>query len=204
MIDPRFVLLASALSVSGLFFYVRDTWRGRTAPNRVTWILWGVEPLLVFGAERQAHLGWPSLLTLVLGLGPVAVVGASFHDRNSVWHLGLFDIVCAVVSVGGLVVWALTKQPTTALVIFVSADAVAALPTIRKSFTDPQSESSWNFVAVALGAVITLFTLRQFTTAGALFPLSILAMNIVISYLVISQRGLRRQMSQPHTTVISS
>ena len=41
VIDPRFVYLAVALSAFGAYGYIRDTLRGDTAPNRVTWSLWG-------------------------------------------------------------------------------------------------------------------------------------------------------------------
>ena len=177
--------------MSGVVFYVRDTWRGATAPNRVTWTLWGVEPLLAFAVQRQEHVGWASLMTLVLGLSPIAVLVASFHDPKSVWRIGRFDVVCAVISVVGLVVWVTSHKPTLALVAFVSADAVAALPTLKKSFTHPESESRWNYLSVALFAIITLLTLRQFTTATALFPLSILVMNALIWGLVLSKVGPR-------------
>ncbi len=187
MIDARFVLVGSILAIAGSAIYVRDTWRGETAPNRVTWTLWGLEPLLAFGVERQEHVGWASVMTLVLGLMPVAVLIASFHDQRSVWRIGAFDIVCGVISVIGLGFWAASDRPTVALVSFVAADAVAALPTMKKSFTHPSSESRWNFAAAAVFAGLTLLTLHRYTTAGGLFPTSVLAMNTVI-FLFISTR----------------
>ncbi len=64
MIDPRFVFLAIAVSLVGMTGYVRDTLRGVTSPNRVTWGLWGIEGILVFVVEVQQHVGLASWMTL--------------------------------------------------------------------------------------------------------------------------------------------
>jgi hypothetical protein len=189
VIDPRFVFLGSIFSLAGAGIYVRDTWRGNTAPNRVTWTLWGIEPLLAFAVERQQHVGLASVMTLVLGTVPIVVIAVSFHDPRSVWKVGRFDIVCGAVSVVGLVVWIVINQATVGLVSFVAADAMAAIPTLRKSFLEPETESSWSFLSGIIFAGITLLTLRHFTTAGALFPCSVLVMNIGIWTLIVSKLG---------------
>jgi hypothetical protein len=191
VIDPDFVFLGAALFVIGAAIYVRDTWRGRTAPNRVTWIIWGLEPLLTFATERQAHVGLASVMTLVLGLIPVIVLVASLHDSASVWRIGRFDIVCGVISAVGFGVWIVSDRPTVGLVSFVAADAVAAVPTLRKAATHPRSESPWNYLAGAIFSGITLLTLTTYTTAGGLFPTSVLVMNTTIWLLVMTRVGPR-------------
>ena len=193
MISPRFVLLGSLLDIVGVALYVRDTWNGSTAPNRVTWTLWGVMPLLAFGVQRQEHIGWASIMALVLGLGPFVVLAVSFHDPNAVWRIGRFDVVCGAISLVGLGFWVASSHPTVALISFVVADAVAALPTVRKAFVAPQSETSWNFLAVAIFALLTMLSLRQWTTAGALFATSILVMNIVIWLFITTKVGRRSE-----------
>ena len=191
VIDPQFIYVGALISLSGAVVYVRDTWRGSTAPNRVTWFLWGLEPLLVFGVERQQHIGLASLMTLLLGIGPIVVLAASFHDPLSVWKIGRFDIVCGCISIVGLGVWFAVNQSTVALISFVAADAVASAPTLRKAILQPLTESWWTFCASGLFAAITLLTLRSLTTAGALFPISVLATDAILAILIVSRAGPR-------------
>lgn len=191
MIDPRFIFLGSLFSLSGAAVYVRDTWLGRTAPNRVTWTLWGLEPLLAYAVEQQEHVGLASFMTLVLGVVPIVVLAVSFHDPLSVWRIGRFDVVCGVISLVGLSLWVLSDQPTVGLIAFVAADAVAALPTLRKSFREPTTESWWTYCAGALFAAITLATVPTFSTAEVLFPLSVLTIDTVIGLLVSLRVGPR-------------
>ena len=191
MLDPRFVYLAVALSALGATGYIRDTLRGLTAPNRVTWGLWGLEGLLAFGVESQQNVGLARWMTLALGAVPVLVVAASFRDRNAVWRLGAFDLVCGVISVAGVVFWALVHEATIALVAFIAADQVAALPTFRKSWLAPESETHWVFFLGCANCVITVLTLKVFTTAGVLYPGVIAVSDLLLALVIVTRFGPR-------------
>jgi hypothetical protein len=203
VIDSRFVFVGAALSLSGAYVYIRDTWRGTTEPNRVTWSLWTIEPLLAFGIMRQAHIGLSSVWTLVLGLIPLLVLAASFKNPQSVWRLGRFDIVCGVLSLFGLGVWIFASRPVVSLIAFVAADSLAALPTLRKAYLDPETETGWTFLAGALSAGIVLLTLPRWTTIGALFPVCVLVMNGAIWFLVATSWGPRHR-AHARVTVLSA
>jgi hypothetical protein len=191
VIDPRFVFLAAVLSLVGAHGYIADTLRGVTSPNRVTWGLWGVEGVLGFAVEIQQHVGLASVMTLMLGLVPCIVVAVSFKNPQSVWKIGKFDVFCGLVSAAGLAFWFFVNQPTIALISFVAADQIAALPTLRKSWIAPQTESSRVFFMGCVNCGITLLTLKHVTTAGALFPGFILVTDLIIGILVITRIGQR-------------
>lgn len=191
MIDPRFVYLAAGLSVLGAYGYVRDTLRGTTAPNRVTWSLWGVEGVLAALNEVQQHVGLAAIMTLMLGLVPIVVVVASFRNPHGVWSIGPFDVVCGLISLTGLFAWLFVHEATLALVTFVVADQIAALPTLRKSWFAPATESPRVFFLGALNCFITILTLPALTTAGVLFPGCIMVMDFLLAALIFSRVGPR-------------
>jgi len=191
VIDSHFVFLAIAFSLFGSFGYVRDTLQGTTSPHRVTWGLWAVEGILAFGVELQQHIGVASLMTLALGLVPLVVLAASFRNPHAVWKIDRVDIACGVVSLLGLLFWSLVNAPTVALVSFAAADFIAALPTYRKSWTHPESETPRVFVMGAINTGITILTLRHFTTAGALFPGVIMGTDTILSVFILTRVGPR-------------
>jgi hypothetical protein len=191
VIPAEFIYLAVALSAFGAYGYVRDTLHGVTSPNRVSWSLWAVEGVLGFGVEVQQHVGIASLMTLMLGLVPCAVVIASFKNPNAVWKIGAFDLACGAIALAGLVFWAFAKEPTVALVSFVCADQVAGLPTLRKSWLAPSTESSRVFVMGTVNCVITVLTLKAFTTAGVLFPGCVAISDLLLAALIITRAGPR-------------
>lgn len=204
MIDQRFIYLAAALSLYGVYDYVRDTLRGSTSPNRVSWGLWGLEGVLAFFVEIQQHVGLPALMTLMFGVVPLIVLAASFRNPHSVWRIGPFDVVCGVISLLGIVAWGVVNQSTVALVSFIAADQVAALPTIRKSWIAPTTESPRVFILGVVNCAITLLTLKHFTTGGAIFPGFIFVCDLAIAVLVISAVGPRVRAARAHAREVVS
>jgi hypothetical protein len=191
VINANFIYVAVALSALGAAGYVRDTLRGETSPNRVTWSLWGVEGVLAFAVEVQQHVGLASLMTLMLGLVPFAVVLASFKNPNGVWRIGVFDVTCGVIALAGLVSWCFIHEPTVALIAFVGADQVAGWPTVRKSWRAPATESAGVFILGCANCGITILTLHAFTTAGALFPGFVFITDLLMSILILTRVGPR-------------
>jgi hypothetical protein len=191
VLDVHFVILGAVIGTAGMAAYVRDTLRGVTQPNRVTWLMWAVAPLIAFAAELQAGVGLRSLMTFVIGIGPLAIFIASFWNRRSAWEIGTFDWLCGALSAAGLAAWLVTRHGTVAVVASIAADALAAAPTLRKSWSAPQSETASAYVTAALNALITVLTIDRFTTANAAFPLYILLIASVETVLVVGRPGTR-------------
>lgn len=190
VIPSWFVFVGAALSLAGAASYIRAILHhdSEVVPNRVTWILWGVAPVLAFVIEIQQHVGLASVMTLVLGVVPFAVLAASAKSHTGSWQIGPFDVACGVLSVIGIVVWLSSHQPTLGLIAQVAADSVAALPTVRKAWLHPASEAPLTFLSGSANATLTLLTLHEWTTAGALFPVAILCANTSIAAIVILRR----------------
>jgi hypothetical protein len=191
VLDVHFVYLGAAIGAIGQAGYVIDTIRGRTQPNRVTWLLWGVAPLLAFAVETNASVGLRSLMTFMVGFGPLVVFAASFVNRKAVWKLGVFDYVCGALSIGGTVGWLVTRQGLVALAAAVAADAIAGVPTLIKSWSRPESESANIYLGSFANAVITLLSVKHVSAAVVTFPLYIAVFAFVQVTLVGGKLGPR-------------
>src|SRR5215218_1082663 len=99
MIDERFVLLGAALATVGGVSYLLDTLAGRNQPNKVTWLLWGVAPLMAFAAQLSEGVGIAAVATFAVGFMPLTICAASFVNPRSEWRTTVFDVVCGVFSV---------------------------------------------------------------------------------------------------------
>lgn len=191
MLDRHFVILGAVIGSIGIAFYLRDTLRGVTRPNRVTWLMWSVAPLLAFAVEVHEGVGLQSLLTFTVGFLPLLVFVSSFHNRHGYWRIGALDYLCGVVSALGLAVWLATRHGTVAIAASIASDALAALPTLLKSWRDPDSESVSAYLSSAVNAAITLLTITTWTTAYAAFPIYICGISTVETLLVGGRLGPR-------------
>lgn len=190
MIDAHFAILAAVITVAGNVAYARDTVRGRTQPNRVTWGLWSLAPMIAFAAELVQHAGLNALLTFAVGFGPLLVVAASFLDPKAYARLTTLDIACGVLSLGALIGWALTRRGDVAIALSLISDGLGAVPTLRKAYREPATESASAFVADVIGAALTLLTIpaARFGFATAAFPAYILMMAFTLSVLILAPR----------------
>lgn len=184
MIDQRFVIVGALISFGAVSVYIRDTIRGRTQPNRVTWLLWGFAPMLAFAAELQAHVGLGSLMTFTVGFNPLLVLAASFVNPNASWTIGRFDYVCGALSIMGTIGWLLTQNPNIALIASIAADALAALPTVRKAIISPRSESRVVYLGGIVNSAITLLAARRHDAAHIAFPIYILLINLALTVIL--------------------
>jgi hypothetical protein len=191
VLDVHFVILGAAVGGLGTAVYIRDTLRGVTQPNRVTWLIWATAPLLAFAAEIDAGVGLRSLMTFVSGFFPLLIFVASFVNPRAYWKALPIDYLCGLLAVGGLVLWLITRHGTVAVWASIAADVIAAAPTVRKSWTRPETETAVAYLAGAANAGITLLTVTHLTTSVVAFPISVLAITVVEVVLVGGRIGPR-------------
>lgn len=184
MLDPKFVIFGALLNLVGSTSYLIATLKGKTRPNRVTWFLWAMAPLIAFSAEIKEGVGLQSLMTFMVGFGPLIVFIGSFVNKKSVWRLSTFDYVCGGLSLLGLILWLITRHGNIAIIFSIAADGLAAMPTVVKSFIEPESESGYIFGLGAVSAAITLLTIDKWTFASYGFPLYILIICLILFSLI--------------------
>ena len=175
--------ISMCLGIAGTVPYVRDTLSGRTQPNRVSWTLWATAPLIAAAASVAAGGDiWTALRTLTAGITPLIVVLASFLNSRAYWRLGPFDFGCGALSVLALVAWGMTDSPRLAVVLAATADGVASLPTLRKAWRDPESETGVTFLIGLLSNCIPLPSIPVWNIENAAFPLYLLAINSSLTF----------------------
>jgi len=190
MIDVHFAILAAVITVAGNAVYALDTVRGNTQPNRVSWTLWMVAPLIGFAAQLSERVGLQSLLTFAIGFGPLLVVVASFLDPKAYARVTVFDVLCGALSLIALVAWAVTGTGGVAILFSILSDLFGAVPTLRKAYADPESEHAIAFLGGVTGSAITLLTIQpgHWGLASAGFSVYVILCSGAIAALAIRPR----------------
>jgi hypothetical protein len=184
MINQNFVIVGAIITAVGGLSYLIDTLKGKVKPNRVSYLLWSIAPLIAFFAEIQQGVGLQALMTFIVGFLPFTVFVASFVNTNAAWKLTYFDATCGALSLVGLVIWYMTKSGNIAICFSILADFLAALPTIVKAFNYPETESAWPYFTATISAALTLLTIQVWNFATYAFPAYILLVTLIIASLV--------------------
>lgn len=178
------VFAGIAAMTVGLLVYTRDTLQGKTKPNRVSWLLWSIAPLIGSVAAFSDGVRMAALPVFIIGLGPLVVFVASFVNKNAYWKLEKSDYVCGLVSLLALVLWQVTNEPVVAIVFAILSDALAALPTYIKSWKFPETESGITYAATAFGAGTSFLVLQNWNFSEWAFPAWLVCMNAALALVI--------------------
>jgi hypothetical protein len=189
MIPPAWALLGAAIGSAGGLVYLVDTLRGRARPNRATWLLWGLFPLVIFAAQRAQGVAEVSWTTASAGLLPLLVVAASFAQPRAYWRSDGRDLLLMGAAVAGMVLWAVTDQPNLALVFALAADILASLPTLLKAWRHPETESAAAYGVSAAGFAISLAAVPEHSLEATAFVAYIFLLNAGLALLALRRRA---------------
>jgi hypothetical protein len=198
MLHSNFIIIGTLIGAAGSVAYLIDTVKGKVKPNRVSFLLWSVAPIIAFSAQINQGVGLEALMTFSTGFLPFTVFIASFVNKKAEWKLTVFDLICGILSLVGLVLWIITKVGNIAIFFSIVADGLAAIPTIVKAYNYPDTEIAWPWIATVFGVILTLLTLSTFTFANSGFILYILVVNMLIYILVKFRLGEKLQSKTQH------
>ncbi len=191
MISPVhwLVILSAGISVAGSSLYIRDTLRETTKPNRVSWSMWALAPLIGTAAAISAGADlWATVRIFLSGFLPLIVFIASFVNPQSYWKLSIFDILCGVCSAIALILWLSTGFDTSAILLAAIGDGFACVPTLRKAWTHPETETGLTYVASLVAVVLVLPSIPVWNIQNSAFQIYLLIANVLLLFAVYRKR----------------
>lgn len=165
------VIVGAFVQLIGISFYIKSVLRGETKPNRVSWLLWSVAPIIGTFAALSEGVRWAVLPVFTAGFGPLLVFIFSFFNKKSYWKLERFDYICGLLSVLALILWAITKQPIIAIVLSIASDGFAAIPTLVKAWENPETESIGPYATGLFNASTSFAAIKTWNFSSYGFPL---------------------------------
>lgn len=192
------VLASVAISLTGGIAYIRTTLAGITKPNRISWGLWTLAPLIGTGAALASGADpWATVRIFLAGFIPLLVFFASFFNKQSYWKLTTFDFLCGAWSLAALVAWLLADAPVTAILFAALGDGFAAVPTIRKAWKYPETENGFNYLTSLVSVLIILPSIPVWNVTNAAFQVYLLAVNAILIVCVYRKRLTGQKKNSP-------
>ena len=183
------VVVSVFVSVAGSAAYIRDTLAGRSKPNRVSWSMWALAPLIATGAALSAHAdAWATIRIFLSGFMPLLVFLASFVNRQSYWKLTAFDVACGACSILAFIVWGVADSPRSAILLAAIGDGFAALPTIRKAWNYPETETGITYIASFVAVLLIIPSIPRWNIENSAFQIYLLIANTFLLFAVYRKR----------------
>ena len=187
-------ITAGLLAIMATIPYILDTLKGKTRPNVVTWFTWSLLSLITAvaayagGARHTAILaGAESLCTVGVVIAGLKVGGIKRYTK--------FDVICQFLAIIGIILWRITNQPATAILLTIISDCIAILRTYRHSWTAPREETWQAYAIGSLAAVFAISSLAHFGFVNLAYPLYIFISNLSLVIIITERYKLSLRMN---------
>ena len=170
-----FASVAALLAVIGNVPYLRDMFRGRVKPHPYTWFIWSIVSGVTFFGQVAKGAGWGAL---AFGASEIfTIIIFIFSLRFGFKKIPKKDTVYLLIALLGIIPWIIFHDPTISVVIMVSIDVVAFIPTLRKAWVHPQTEEPLLYGSNVARHILALLSLGSYNLATMLHSIAMIVTN---------------------------
>ncbi len=183
-LDPHIIkiilaIIASVFAFVGNISYLKDILGKKIIPHPYTWFIWSIVSMTTFfgGLTKGAGIGaLPTGIaegfTIIIFLFSLQYL---FDGRAK--RIRKIDHYFLAISLLGLIPWWLTKDPTISVIVVVTIDLVAFIPTLRKTWRDPDTEKPLLYEMNVTRHILTLLSLNAYNIATMLHSIVMICAN---------------------------
>jgi hypothetical protein len=177
-----FAITAALLAIAGSVPYVIDILKGRVKPHAYTWFVWSIVSGIVLFGQLAKGAGIGALPTAASEVFTLIIFLLSL--RYGFRGITRTDTYLLLLAVAGIVPWILTEDPTISVVIAVSIDVIAFVPTLRKTWREPRTETPVLYGTNVIRHIFALLSLEAYNLATMLHSIAMIVTNSIMTFVV--------------------
>ncbi len=198
-------LISGTISFCAYTLYIYSILSGVTRPSRSTWwiltlvgtlILWSSHAL---GAEENFWIQ----LSYVVGPLIISILSLRYGEGTKLTSL---DMLCFAGACLSGILWIIFNSPTTGLIGSIIVDLIGLLPTIKKSYAEPEAESPNAWLIETIASTLNLLAVSSWFSLvhkDWIYALYLFAVNGLITVLLWRKRLLSEGSNAPSVTDIT-
>ena len=188
MIKIVFAILSVVASISCFIPYIRDIRKGVTKPHMYSWLIWTIlqftSAIIIF--SKGGELGALSISVGAILCGYIFILSFKNGTRN----INLFDKICFLGSLFAISIWLLLDNALISVILLSVIDFVGFLPTIRKSYFDPNSETALTYVLSVFSGAFAIIALSEYSYTTLIYLISIVITNTLCTTVIVVRRNI--------------
>jgi len=148
--------------------------------------MWATTSLVIFGLQLKGAAGIGAFVTLAAVVVTYLIFGLGLKfGKADITKVDTFFLALAVIAAG---LWLVADRPILSAVLLTTAETLAFIPTIRKSWRKPYSETLSSYVINTLRFGLALLALRHYNLLTTLYPAVWAVGNGVFAIILITRR----------------
>ena len=179
-------VIAAILAIIGNIPYLRDVTCKRICPHPYTWLVWTIVSGIVFFGQLAKGGGIAALPTGAAEIFTIIIF--FFSLRYGFKYIVRSDTYFLIAALLGIIPWILTNDPTISVIIAVSIDLIAFMPTLRKTWLHPKTETPLLYSMNVLRHILTMFSLGAYNIATTLHSIVMIVVNTFMTGIILLRK----------------
>ena len=180
-------IIAGIIALLAYVVYVVSIFRGKSKPNRVTWLIWAFMGLVLALSYKFSGADNTVWVPYVEFLGPLTIAILSIKYGEGTLE-NKTDLYCFLGAVLSIILWIIFDSPVIALVTNLAIDSFAIVPTIKKSYLRPEGEDFWAWFGTGMADTLNMFAVERFTFAILVYPIYMLVSDLIIIFILLLRK----------------
>lgn len=181
-----FGIFSVAIAIVCFFPYFRDIFKRKTEPHMYSWLIWTILQGVGVAAQLKDGAGYGAWALAIGAFFCFAIFLLSFKYGTK--NISTFDFACLVAALCALGVYFFVQNPLWATLLVALVDFVGFLPTFRKGFHEPFSETPSTFLLSGLANLLSFIALQNYTTITVFYLASLFITNVSFAVMILVRR----------------
>lgn len=179
-------IIATIIGTASFFPYLRDVFKKKTQPHTYTWLIWTI--LQVTGVLAMYNSG-AGIGALTLGVGAffcgyIFILSLKYGSKN----ITMFDTLCLIGALAATGVYFFLHDAVLAVILITVIDLVGFLPTMRKAYSEPYSETLSMYALFFVSSGFNLVAIGVYSITTTLYPATIMCTNLICTTILWARR----------------
>lgn len=182
-----FAALSIIVAIGGAFLpYLRDMFLKKTKPHTYTWLVWTITQGTALAGLIKGNGGWGAL-TLISSTSfcfLVFLLSFKYGTKN----ITKMDTIILLAALLAIIIWWQMKNPLLAVFMVSAIDVLGYIPSFRKTFENPWTETATSWVIFSLANILTIFALSEYNLLTLTYLIAITIANVVLLAICLIRR----------------
>lgn len=179
-------VVASIMALTGNIPYFIDVIRHKIQPHPYTWMIWTIVSLVTFFGQLAKGGGYGAIPTGIAEGFTILIFLASL--RYGFKNIQKRDHYFLAAALMGLIPWMITKDPTISVIIVVCIDTIAFIPTLAKTWKNPESEKPLLYAMNVTRHGLSLGALGAYNIATILHSIVMIITNTTMTLFIMRKK----------------
>jgi len=180
-------IIASFLFVlGGDLPYLKDIFSRKIKPHIYTWLIWSITQGVALLGLLYGKGGWGALALSIstFFVFIIFLVSLKYGTKN----ITKFDTIILIIALLAITVWFQMHNPLLAVIMVSVIDFLGYIPSFRKTFQEPQTETVFPWAVFFFANLLIIFSLSEYNLLTLTYLVTIETANLILISICLIRR----------------